>query len=171
MDNINTLLEILHKKEAVWEKQFEEKKKEQNIEYNNLMKTLKAMRDERNEYKETFSKNLRCITTYKYSIYNLCANNVESPPALPISNEHHRQTISFLSQAIDFTNESLQSANRNFDSVIQKNINSTDLINDIPRCTSSITNENSRIKYILTTTEALESSVNMLQEKLFDVLE
>ncbi|XP_076382411.1 uncharacterized protein LOC117220339 [Megalopta genalis] len=164
MDNINTFVEILQKTEAVCEKQFEEKKKKQNLEYNHLMNTLKAIRDERNEYKETFSKNLRRITTYKYLIHNLCANNVDSTPALPISHEHHRQTITFLSEAIDFTYESLQNANTNFDNVIQKNINSTDLINDIPCCTSSITNEKSRIKSIMTETKALQNSVNMLQE-------
>ncbi|XP_076297979.1 uncharacterized protein LOC143217501 [Lasioglossum baleicum] len=163
MEDINTFIENFHKIEVVHEKQFEKKEREQTTEYNTLMKTLKTIKDERNEFKETFSKNLRRITTYKHSIYNLCTNNDELPPALPISHEHHRQTIAFLSQAIDFTNR-IQHINKNFDNDAQKDINSMDLVEDIISCTNSIASEASRIKSILTATKALQNSANMLQE-------
>ncbi|XP_076652664.1 uncharacterized protein LOC143358980 [Halictus rubicundus] len=163
MENINTFIENLRKIEAVREKQFQEKIREQHTEYDNLIKTLKTIKDERNEFKETFSKNLRRITTYKHSIYNLCTNNEELPPALPISHEHHRQTITFISQAIDFIN-GIQHVNKIFDNDTQKDINSTDLVNNITSCTNSIASETSRIKSILTATKALQNTANMMQE-------
>lgn len=163
MENINRFIENLRKIETIHQKEFEEKEREQNREYSDLMKTLKIIKDERNEFKETFSKNLRRITTYKHSIYNLCTNNDELPPALPISHEHHRQTIAFLLEAVDFTNR-IQHINKNFDNDVHKNINSTDLVEDIISCTNSITSETSRIKSILTATKALQNNASMLQD-------
>ncbi|KZC04218.1 PREDICTED: uncharacterized protein LOC107186291 [Dufourea novaeangliae] len=163
MENIENMIKLLHMREIVCEKQFAEKEKKQIEEYNNLMKTLQTIKDERNECKQTVSKDLQRITTYKHSIYNLCINNSENPPALPISHEHHRQTISFLSETIDFIN-GIQNIYRDYDNTINKNINSIDVINKIISCNNSVGNEIFRTKSLMSAIKTLQCNISMMQE-------
>ncbi|XP_031841982.1 uncharacterized protein LOC116431125 [Nomia melanderi] len=163
MENIKKMIEVLHMKEVICEKQFAEEEKKQIAEYDYLIETLQTMEDERNECKETLSKNLQRITTHKHSIYNLCINNSENPMALPISHEYHRQTVTFLSEAINFIN-GIQNVYRNLDNTTERKINSIDLINDIMSCTKFIGNETCRIKSLITGIETLQNNVNVLHK-------
>ncbi|XP_076178798.1 uncharacterized protein LOC143152482 isoform X2 [Ptiloglossa arizonensis] len=158
MENIEKAIELLHKRETIREEQFAEIKRKQILEYNNLMDTLQIINDERNNCKETITKNLQRLTTHKHSIYNLGIDNSENTPGLPISHNYHWQAMMFFSEAVNFINK-FQNVYNNFD-----NINENNIMNDIASSIKNIESELFKIKSLITKINTLKRNVDILQE-------
>ena len=160
MENIQRVIDLLHKKKAIRVKQFAETERKQTEEYNDLIHTLQAMKDERISCIETVNKNLQSLTTHKHSIYKL-VHNSENAPGLPISRNYHRQAVTFLSEGIDFINKS-QNAYKNFDNDDKENnVNSIDLINDIALCTNTVGNELYMVESLIAKVKTLQRNADV----------
>ena len=160
MENIEKVIDLLRKKKAIHVKQFAEMERKQTEEYDDLMHTLRAMKDERTSSIETVSKNVQCLTTHEHSIYKL-VHNSDNALGLPISHNYHRQAVTFLSEGIDFVNKS-QTAYKNFDNDDKEtNVNSIDLINDIALCTSTVGSELYMVESLIAKVKTLQRNADV----------
>ena len=160
MENIQRVIDLLHKKKAIRAKQFAETKRKQTEEYNDLIHTLRATKDESTSCIETVSKNLQSLTTHKHSIYKL-VHDSENAPGLPISHNYHRRAITFLSEGIDFVNKS-QNAYKNFDNDDKENnVDSIDLINDIALCTNTVGSELYMVESLIAKVKTLQRNADV----------
>ncbi|XP_012141788.1 uncharacterized protein LOC100877169 isoform X1 [Megachile rotundata] len=163
MENVGKVIELLQRRRAVREKHFANVENSQVEEYNNLMETLQTLKDDRNECKEDINKNLQRLTAHKHSIYKLIHNS-ENTPGLPVSHDHHRQTIMLLSEGIDFINK-LQNVYKNFDNENKENnVNSVNLIHNITSCTNSVGSELHKIKSLIAEIQILQNNVDLLNK-------
>ncbi|XP_071861321.1 uncharacterized protein [Bombus fervidus] len=163
MENIEKVINLLHRRKVVRDEQFANEERKQITEYSNLMNTLQTIKDERNDCKDNIIKHLQCLTIHKHSTYKLIHNS-ENIPGLPVSHNYHRQTIMFLSEGIDFINK-LPNIYSNLDTNNKEStINSTNLLHDITSCTNSVGSELCNIKSLITDVKTLQKNTDILQE-------
>ncbi|CAK9800508.1 hypothetical protein ANTPLA_LOCUS2453 [Anthophora plagiata] len=163
MENIEKAIMLLSERRIIYEERFAKEEKKRIAEYNNLMNKLQTLKDERNDCKESISKNLQRLTTHEHSIYKLIHNS-ESVPGLPVSHDYHRQAIMFLSEGIDFINN-LENVYKTLDNSNKDNDNnSTNLVRNITFCTNSIGTELHKIKSLISEVKTLQNNADILQE-------
>ncbi|KAG7189082.1 hypothetical protein KM043_008661 [Ampulex compressa] len=162
MEDVERLIENLRKRRSVREEKLKTCELEQVAGYNELMKEIQDLENERNRCKANIAKNLNVLTTHKHSIYKIIKDS-ENVPGLPITHTYQQQAVSFFSEVIQFVNKLPQ---------IYDDINNTDkekvdpmrIVEDITASTNSMANQLQKTKSSISQTETLMKNIKLLQE-------
>ncbi|XP_043675990.1 uncharacterized protein LOC122632827 isoform X1 [Vespula pensylvanica] len=172
MEEIETIKVLLQKRKNIYHEKYENDKKKQIEEYNNLMKQLTALRgyrimthihvflEESIQCQEIIGKNCINLITNENAVKKLLYDS-KHVPGLPISHDCHQQSIEFFSNALEFLNN-FQTSDGPLEILQKDNVDTEKLNNDIIACTNHVSNEFYKAKSAFLHVEKVRNNIEVL---------